>query len=51
MSKNIENELAGQPILNQILQLVDKITPQDLVKKEKSDRYYKTFIFDHILLR
>lgn len=43
MSKNTEIKLVGQPILSQVLQLVDKVTFQNLVRKEKSDRYYKAF--------
>lgn len=43
MSKNTEIKLVGQPILSQVLQLVDKVTFHNLVRKEKSDRYYKAF--------
>jgi hypothetical protein len=43
MSKNTEIKLVGQPILSQVLQLVDKIAFQNLVRKTKSDRYYKAF--------
>ena len=49
MIKNTEIKLVGQPILSQVLQLVDKVTFQNLVRKEKSDRYYKAFKFGHIL--
>jgi hypothetical protein len=43
MSKNTEIKLVGQPILSQVLQLVDKIAFQHLVREKKSDRYYKAF--------
>lgn len=43
MGKTTEIKLVGQPILSQVLQLVDKVTFQNLVNKEKSDRYYKAF--------
>ena len=43
MSKNTEIKLVGQPILSQVLQLVDKLAFQNLVRKTKSDRYYKAF--------
>ena len=49
MIKNTEVKLDGQPILSQVLKLVDKITVRKLVMKEKSDRYYKAFKFGHIL--
>ena len=43
MSKNTEIKLVGQPILGQILKLVDKISFDKQVKKHKSDHYYKAF--------
>ena len=43
MSKNTEIKLVGQPILSQLLQLVDKWTFKKLVQDKKSDRYYKAF--------
>jgi len=43
MTKNTEIKLVGQPILGQLLQLVDKGSFKDLVKKKKSDHYYKAF--------
>ena len=43
MSKNTEIKLVGQPILGQILKLVDKISFEKQVKKHKSDHYYKAF--------
>lgn len=43
MSKNTELKLVGQPILSQVLQLVDKNDFDKLVKKKKSDHYYKAF--------
>ena len=41
MSKNTEIKLVGQPILSQLLQLVDKWSFKKLVQDKKSDRYYK----------
>lgn len=35
MDKNTEILLVGQPILSQVLQLVDKIAFRNLVRKEK----------------
>jgi hypothetical protein len=43
MSKNTEIKLVGQPILQQILNLVDKGKFKDLVSKHQSDYYYKSF--------
>jgi len=43
MSKNTEIKLVGQPILSQLLQLVDKWSFKKLVKEKKSDHYYKAF--------
>ena len=43
MSKNTEIKLVGQPILSQVLNLVDKLSFEKLVKKKKSDHYYKSF--------
>jgi len=43
MGKNTEIKLVGQPILSQVLQLVDKNDFDKLVTKKKSDRYYKAF--------
>lgn len=43
MSKNTEIKLVGQPILSQVLQLVDKWDFDKLVKKQRSDHYYKSF--------
>ena len=43
MSKNMEIKLAGQPILSQLLQLVDKRAFKKLVAAKKSDHYYKAF--------
>ena len=43
MSKNTEIKLVGQPILSQVLKLVDKLSFDRLVKQRKSDHYYKTF--------
>ena len=43
MSKNTEIKLVGQPIIKQVLDLIDRGTFQGLVDKNKSDRYYKSF--------
>ena len=43
MSKNTEIKLVGQPILSQLLKLVDKWSFNKLVKEKKSDYYYKAF--------
>ena len=43
MGKNTEIKLVGQPILGQVLKLVDKLSFEKLVKQRKSDRYYKSF--------
>lgn len=43
MSKNTEIKLVGQPIISQVLKLVDKLSFEKLVKQKKSDRYYKSF--------
>ena len=43
MSKNTEIKLVGQPILSQLLQLVDKWSFKKLVAEKKSDHYYKAF--------
>lgn len=43
MSKNTEIKLVGQPILKQVLNLVDSITFKRLVKEKSSDYYYKSF--------
>jgi hypothetical protein len=43
MSKNTEIKLVGQPILGQVLKLVNRWSFNKLVKEKKSDRYYKAF--------
>ena len=43
MSKNTEIKLVGQPILSQILKLIDKAGFDKQVEKHKSDHYYKAF--------
>lgn len=43
MIKNTEIKLVVQPILSQLLQLVDKWDFKKLVAEKKSDRYYKAF--------
>lgn len=43
MSKNTEIKLVGQPILKQVLNLVDSVVFKRLVLSKSSDRYYKSF--------
>jgi hypothetical protein len=43
MSKDTEIKLVGQPIIKQVLDLIDKTRFQQLVIEHKSDRYYKSF--------
>jgi hypothetical protein len=43
VSKNTEIKLVGQPILKQVLDLVDKAQFQRLVAESNSNRYYKSF--------
>lgn len=43
MDKITNNNLVGQPILTQVLALVNKSTFNGLVKKHGSDKYYKKF--------
>ena len=43
MGKITEIKLVGQPILKQIMNLVDKVNIQGLIKKHESDYYYKSF--------
>lgn len=43
MSKNTEIKFVGQPILKQIMNLVDSVNLPSLVKKHNSDYYYKAF--------
>ena len=43
MIKNTEIKLVGQPILKQVLNLVDSLTFKRLVKEKSSDYYYKSF--------
>jgi hypothetical protein len=43
MSKATEIKLVGQPILSQVISLIDKWDCRNLVKKKKSDHYYKAF--------
>ena len=51
MSKATEIKLVGQPILSQVLGLIDKWDFKKLVKKKKSDHYYKAFkSWDHLVL-
>jgi hypothetical protein len=43
MSKNTEIKFVGQPIFKQIVNLVDAVNIQGLVRKHNSDYYYKAF--------
>jgi hypothetical protein len=43
MSESTNKNLVGQPILTQVLSLVNKSKFNGLVKKHESDRYYKKF--------
>ena len=43
MIKNTEIKLVGQPILKQVLNLVDLLVFKRLVKERSSDYYYKSF--------
>jgi hypothetical protein len=43
MGKITEIKLVGQPIFKQIMNLVDKVDIQGLIKKHESDYYYKSF--------
>jgi hypothetical protein len=43
MVKNTEIKLVGQPILKQVLNLVDSVVFKRLVESKSSDRYYKSF--------
>jgi hypothetical protein len=41
MDKDKEIRFVGQPILKQILKLIDAINIQTLINKHQSDHYYK----------
>src|SRR5690554_98467 len=43
MDKDKEIRFVGQPILKQILKLIDSVNVQDLINKHQSDYYYKAF--------
>ncbi len=43
MSKNKEIKYVGQPILKQIIDLVEKVNISSIIKVHESDRYYKAF--------
>ena len=43
MRKITEIKLVGQPIFKQIMNLVDKVDIQGLIRKHESDYYYKSF--------
>jgi len=50
MGKDTEIKLVGQPILSQVLKLVDKWEFDKLVKGKNSDHYYKSFkSWDHFV--
>ena len=42
-NKNIEKNLVGQPIFKQLLDFIPRNKFDMLVRKHRSDRYYKTF--------
>jgi len=43
MGKDTEIKLVGQPIFKQVLDLIDRVNIQGLIKKHDADRYYKAF--------
>jgi hypothetical protein len=43
MSKNTEIKFVGQPIFKQIMNLVNKVDIQGLIRRHNSDYYYKAF--------
>ncbi len=43
MGKDTEIKLVGQPIFKQIMNLVDKVDINGLIRKHESDYYYKSF--------
>lgn len=43
MSKNAEIRLVGQPVIGQVLGMVNRGMFEKLVREHKSDRYYKAF--------
>ena len=43
MGKNTEIKLVGQPIFKQIMNLVNKVDINGLIRKHESDYYYKSF--------
>jgi hypothetical protein len=43
MGKNTEIKLVGQPIFKQVLDLIERVNIQNIVKKHDADRYYKAF--------
>ena len=43
MRKDTEIKLVGQPIFKQVLDLIERVNIQSIVKKHDADRYYKEF--------
>lgn len=43
MGKNTEIKLVGQPIFKQVLDLIERVNIQSIVKKHNADHYYKAF--------
>jgi IS4 transposase len=43
MGKITEIKLVGQPIFKQVLDLIERVNIQSIVKKHDADRYYKAF--------
>ena len=44
MSKNKEIKFVGQPIFKQIVNLIDAVDIQGLIRKHNSGYYYKAFL-------
>ena len=45
-----DNFFTGQPVFNQLLQLIPKHILRDVIKCHESDRYYKKFkTYDHLV--
>ncbi|MQY79750.1 MAG: DUF4372 domain-containing protein [Bacteroidetes bacterium] len=43
MSKNTEIKFVGQPIFKQLVNLINAVNLQGLIRKHNSDHYYKAF--------
>jgi hypothetical protein len=51
MSKSAEIKFVGQPIIKQIINLVEKANILSLIKQHDNDRYLRHLSSAHILLR